>query len=94
MRAGVQPERIVAGILLLFVAGSAAILGSAAMLGAILPSNGMHEPPSLPWALTAIGFGAALTWLSVVVLAGRHSQRALALATLLIMATAISADPS
>ena len=90
MRAGVQPERIVAGILLLSVAAWAAALGSAAILGAILSSNSLSQPRSLPWGLTAVGFGAALTWLSVVVLAGRHSQRALALATLLIMALVIA----
>ncbi len=90
MRAGVQPERIVAGILLLSVAAWAAALGSAAILEAILSSSSLSQPRSLPWGLTAVGFGAALTWLSVVVLAGRHSQRALAVATLLIMALVIA----
>jgi hypothetical protein len=94
VRAGVEPERIVAGTLLLLVAGSAVILGSTAILGAILGailSNGFHEPPSLLWGLTVVGFGAVLTWLSVVVLAGRHSQRALALAAAaVLMAAAIA----
>jgi hypothetical protein len=87
MRAGVEPERIVAGTLLLLVAAGAVIIGSAEILGALLPSSGMDTPP-LAAGLAVVGFAAALTWLSVVVLAGRHSQRALALATVLVAAFA------
>jgi hypothetical protein len=85
MRAGVEPERIVAGVLVLLVAAYAAAYGSVA-IGLTFLALGWDEPRTLLGGTAAVGFAAALTWLSVVVLAGRHSRRALALATVLIAA--------
>jgi hypothetical protein len=89
MRAGVEPERIVAGTLLLLVAAGVAIIGSAVILGALLSSSAVHAPPPLAAGIAMVGFAALLTWLSVVVLAGRHPQRALAMAAVLVAAFAV-----
>jgi hypothetical protein len=91
MRAGIEPERIVAGVVLLLVGTLAA---AAAVLGiAVSPIIGFAEPATQREAETSLLRTVVASWglaissivLATFTLAGRHSRAALAIATTLVL---------
>jgi hypothetical protein len=96
MRGGIEPERIVAGVALLLLAAFAAAGGGLGLL--VAPILGFAPPDALREAERSLlltvaalwGFAVILAALAAFVMTGRHSQVALALATVLV-ASAIAA---
>jgi hypothetical protein len=96
MRAGIEPERIVAGVVLLLVGALAAAAG---VLGiAVSPIIGFAEPATLREAETSLlravvalwGFAIISIVLATFTIAGRHSRTALAIATTLVLAAFVA----
>ncbi len=96
MRAGIEPERIVAGVVLLLVGAFAAAAG---VLGiAVSPIIGFAEPATLREAETSLlravvamwGFAIISIVLATFTIAGRHSRAALAIATTLVLASFVA----
>jgi len=96
MRTGVEPERIVAGVVLLLVGALAAaggVLGIAVspIIGFAEPATRREAETSLLRAVVALwGFAIIATVLAAFTIAGRHSRAALAIATTLVLSSVVA----
>jgi hypothetical protein len=94
MRAGVEPERIVAGVALLIVAALAAAAGGLGVLLAPIlgfaPPDVLRETERSLLLTVAIlwGFALSMAVLAAFVMTGRRSRLALALASVLLACAA------
>ena len=91
MRAGVEPERVIAGVALILLAVPAAIVAGVALLAApFVASLPVDLADVLLKAFGLAAFAIAQTVLAIFVMSGRHGLLALGLATgLVALATVV-----